>query len=50
MIPEDKVFVMGDNRSVSLDSRDEAVGTVYEDDIIGKAFVRLYPFDEICLL
>ena len=50
VIPEDKVFVMGDNRSVSLDSRDEAVGTVYEDDIIGKAFVRLYPFDEICLL
>lgn len=49
-VPQDEVFVMGDNRSVSLDSRSEQVGTVNEDDIIGKAFLRLYPFSEIGFL
>lgn len=44
---EDTVFVMGDNRGNSLDSRDERVGLVYIDDIKGKAIVRLYPFNKI---
>ncbi|SFH53194.1 signal peptidase I [Tindallia magadiensis] len=44
IIPEGKIFVMGDNRSNSLDSRDGILGLVSEEDIIGKAFFRLYPF------
>lgn len=46
-VPEGKLFVMGDNRRVSIDSRSEEVGCVDEDLVLGKAFVRLYPFSEI---
>lgn len=47
IIPEDKVFTMGDNREKSLDSRYEDVGLVDEDDIMGKVMIRLFPFDKI---
>lgn len=50
VVPQDEVFVMGDNRTISLDSRDSQVGTISEESIVGKAFIRLYPFNEIGLL
>lgn len=46
----DEYFVLGDNRNDSSDSRVQAVGNIHRDDIIGKAFVRIYPFDNIGLL
>ncbi|MCI8648444.1 MAG: signal peptidase I [Firmicutes bacterium] len=46
-VPEGKLFVMGDNRRVSIDSRSPEVGCIDEDTVMGKAFVRLYPFREI---
>lgn len=49
-VPADEVFVMGDNRSISLDSRSSEVGCVSEDAIVGRAFVRLFPFNEIGLI
>ena len=48
-IPEGELFCMGDNRQNSIDSRDSSVGCVPIDQIIGKAVLRLYPFNEITL-
>lgn len=48
-VPEGQIFVMGDNRRVSLDSRAEEVGCVDIDQIVGKAVIKLYPFNEITL-
>lgn len=44
LVPEGEIFVMGDHRNNSKDSRD--IGTLHEDAIIGKAIYRFYPFDK----
>lgn len=49
-IPEGKVFVMGDNRTNSLDSRSNDIGLVNKEDIVGKAIMRVYPFSHIGIL
>lgn len=45
VIPEGYVFVMGDNRYISMDSRYKDIGLVNVDDIVGKAVFVLFPFD-----
>ncbi len=43
VIPDDEYFMMGDNRGVSLDSRQ--LGSFHKDKIIGKTILRFYPID-----
>ena len=42
-VPESRVFVMGDHRSVSVDSRNTAVGCVAEEQLVGKLVFRVWP-------
>lgn len=47
---EDEYFVLGDNRNHSEDSRYEEVGNIKRSDIIGRAFIRIWPFSRFGLL
>lgn len=47
---EDEYFVLGDNRNDSTDSRDPSVGVIHKDEIIGRAFIRIWPLDKIGVL
>lgn len=50
VLGEDEYFVMGDNRNNSTDSRTEIVGNIRRGDIIGRAWVRIWPLDKIGVL
>ncbi len=47
---EDEYFVLGDNRNDSTDSRDPSVGKIHRDEIIGRAWVRIWPLEKIGVL
>lgn len=47
---EDEYFVMGDNRNNSRDSRTEIVGNIHRKDIIGRAWIRIWPFSKFGIL
>ncbi|MGN1022421.1 MAG: signal peptidase I [Lachnospiraceae bacterium] len=47
---DDEYFVLGDNRNVSEDSRYPDVGLIKRKDIIGKAWLRIYPFSKFGLI
>ncbi|MDR0904287.1 MAG: signal peptidase I [Ruminococcus sp.] len=47
VVPENSVFVMGDNRMNSTDSRDSRVGFINDNDIYGKVIFRIYPFTKM---
>ena len=50
VLGEDEYFVMGDNRNNSSDSRTQIVGNVHRDDIIGRAWLRIWPLSEFGIL
>lgn len=46
-VPDNRIFVMGDHRLTSIDSRTSSVGCIADEYIIGKVILKIWPFDSI---
>jgi signal peptidase I len=46
-VPQEQYFVVGDMRESSIDSRNSLIGCISKDQIVGRAFFRIWPFKRI---
>lgn len=49
-LADDEYFVMGDNRNNSMDSRDPNVGNIKRDELLGRAFMRVFPIKDMGMI
>ena len=50
IVTDSRFFVMGDNRIASIDSRNQEIGMIHRDQVIGKALFRIWPLDNLGLI
>lgn len=50
ILGDDEYFVLGDNRNHSSDSREPSVGSIKKEDILGRAWLRIWPLDKFGIL
>lgn len=48
-VPQECMFVLGDDRSASADSRHDAIGCVAPEQLVGRVFLRIWPFEQMTL-
>jgi len=49
-VPENKYFVMGDQRETSIDSRSSVIGCIPEDQLVGKIVFKIWPLSEMKIM